>query len=174
MYLVSLLSEVKKKYRLAPVSLDTVANNPKKALSTLQSSDLVVVAKPTEPFTAEEKLVLDQFIMHGGKSLWMFENVQADTDSLYNDGKMLAYPRDLNLTDMLFSYGVRVNTALVQDLYAAKIRLATGNMGNQPQFQNLPWFYHPSITGNHASHFEKSPSHPTAICQSDRHFKKRH
>ena len=151
-YLVSLLSEVKKKYRLAPVSLDTVASNPKKALSTLQSSDLVVVAKPTEPFTAEEKLVLDQFIMHGGKSLWMFENVQADTDSLYNDGKMLAYPRDLNLTDMLFSYGVRVNTALVQDLYAAKIRLATGNMGNQPQFQNLPWFYHPSITGN--------PQHP--------------
>ena len=53
---------------------------------------------------------------------------------------------------MLFSYGVRVNTALVQDLYAAKIRLATGNMGNQPQFQNLPWFYHPSITGN--------PQHP--------------
>ena len=152
MYLVSLLSEVRKKYRLAPVSLDTVASNPKKALSTLQSSDLVVVAKPTEPFTAEEKLVLDQFIMHGGKSLWMFENVQADTDSLYNDGKMLAYPRDLNLTDMLFSYGVRVNTALVQDLYAAKIRLATGNMGNQPQFQNLPWFYHPSITGN--------PQHP--------------
>ena len=152
MYLVSLLSEVKKKYRLTPVSLDTVASNPKKALSTLQSSDLVVVAKPTEPFTAEEKLVLDQFIMHGGKSLWMFENVQADTDSLYNDGKMLAYPRDLNLTDMLFSYGVRVNTALVQDLYAAKIRLATGNMGNQPQFQNLPWFYHPSITGN--------PQHP--------------
>ena len=152
MYLVSLLSEVKKKYRLAPVSLDTVASNPKKAISTLQSSDLVVVAKPTEPFTAEEKLVLDQFIMHGGKSLWMFENVQADTDSLYNDGKMLAYPRDLNLTDMLFSYGVRVNTALVQDLYAAKIRLATGNMGNQPQFQNLPWFYHPSITGN--------PQHP--------------
>ena len=90
--------------------------------------------------------------MHGGKSLWMFENVQADTDSLYNDGKMLAYPRDLNLTDMLFSYGVRVNTALVQDLYAAKIRLTTGNMGNQPQFQNLPWFYHPSITGN--------PQHP--------------
>ena len=152
MYLLSLLSEVKKKYRLTPVSLDTVASNPKKALSTLQSSDLVGVAKPTEPFTAEEKLVLDQFIMHGGKSLWMFENVQADTDSLYNDGKMLAYPRDLNLTDMLFSYGVRVNTALVQDLYAAKIRLATGNMGNQPQFQNLPWFYHPSITGN--------PQHP--------------
>ena len=152
MYLVSLLSEVKKKYRLAPVSLDTVASNPKKALSTLRSLDLVVVAKPTEPFSSEEKLVLDQFIMHGGKSLWMFENVQADTDSLYNDGKMLAYPRDLNLTDMLFSYGVRVNTALVQDLYAAKIRLATGNMGNQPQFQNLPWFYHPSITGN--------PQHP--------------
>ena len=151
-YLVSLLSEVRKKYRLAPFTLDSVAKDPETALKALRSFDMIFVAKPTHAFSEKEKLVLDQFISNGGKSLWMLENVQADTDSLFNDGKMLAYPRDLNLTDLLFSYGVRINTQLVQDLYSAKIRLATGNVGNQTQFQNLPWFYHPQITGN--------PQHP--------------
>ena len=61
---------------------------------------------------------------------------------------MLAYPRDLNLTDLFFSYGLRINTTLIQDLYAAKIPLATGNIGNKPQFQNLNWFYHPLVSGN--------------------------
>jgi gliding-associated putative ABC transporter substrate-binding component GldG len=64
------------------------------------------------------------------------------------NGKMLAYPRDLNLTDLLFTYGVRINTTLIKDLYAAKIPLATGNIGNQPQFQNLEWLYHPLVRGN--------------------------
>jgi gliding-associated putative ABC transporter substrate-binding component GldG len=129
-----------------------VETAPQKTIDGLKDFDLTIIAKPTEAFTEKEKLVLDQFVMNGGKTLWMLENVQADTDSLYNDGKMLAYPRDLNLTDLLFAYGVRINTQLIQDLYSAKIRLATGNVGNQPQFQNLPWFYHPLIGGN--------PQHP--------------
>lgn len=151
-YLVSLLSEAKNKYRLAPFTLDSVEKNPQTAIDALNTFDLAIIAKPTQAFTEKEKMVLDQFIMNGGKTLWMLENVQADTDSLYNDGRMLAYPKNLNTTDLLFSYGVRINTALIQDLYAAKIRLATGNVGNQPQFQNLPWFYHPLVNGN--------PQHP--------------
>ena len=151
-YLVSLLSEVRKKYILAPFTLDSVVDAPQQTLFNLSQYDMAVIAKPTEAFTEKEKYVLDHFIMNGGKTLWMVENVQADTDSLFNDGRMLAYPRDLNLTDQLFSYGVRINTQLVQDLYSAKIRLVTGNSGDQPQFQNLPWFYHPQITGN--------PQHP--------------
>lgn len=151
-YLVSALSEVKNKYKLAPFTLDSVSRNAQKTLDELSTFDLAIIAKPTEAFSEQEKLVLDQYIINGGKTLWMLENVQADTDSLYNDGKMLAYPRDLNLTDFFFSYGVRINTQFVQDLYSARIRLATGNVGNQPQFQNLPWFYHPLIVGN--------PQHP--------------
>lgn len=146
--LYSFLSEVSKKHKLAKFTLDSVENNSIKSLQDFQQFNLAIIAKPTESFTEEEKLVLDQYIMNGGKTLWMFENVQADTDSLYKDGKMLAYPRDLNLTDFFFSYGLRVNATLIQDLYAAKIPLATGNIGNKPQFQNLNWFYHPLVSGN--------------------------
>lgn len=146
--LYSFLSEITKKYRLAKFTLDSVENNPTKSAKDLQKFDLAIIAKPTKLFSEKEKLVIDQFIINGGKTLWMLENVQADTDSLYNGGKMLAYPRDLNLTDLFFSYGLRINTTLIEDLYAAKIPLATGNIGNKPQFQNLNWFYHPLVSGN--------------------------
>lgn len=151
-FLYSFLSEVGKKYRMAKFTLDSVAKKPLKTTAELQKYDLAIIAKPTERFTPKEKLTIDQFITNGGKTLWMIDNIQADTDSLYNEGKMLAYPRDLNLTDLLFSYGVRINNKLIQDLYSAKIPLATGNVGNQPQFQNLNWFYHPLANTN--------PHHP--------------
>ncbi|TVZ55548.1 protein involved in gliding motility GldG [Lutibacter sp. Hel_I_33_5] len=147
-HLYSFLSEVAKKYRLAKFTLDSVAKNPKKVLQDLTSFDLAIIAKPTQKFTSEEKFTLDQYITNGGKSLWMIDQVQADLDSLYGGGKMLAYPRDLNLTDLLFTYGVRINSKLIKDLYAAKIPLATGNVGNQTQFQNLDWFYNPLVGGN--------------------------
>lgn len=154
--LYSFLSEVTKKHRLAKFTLDSIASNSVKSLKDLQQFDLAIIAKPTESFTEKEKLVLDQYIMNGGKTLWMLENVQADTDSLFKDGKMLAYPRDLNLTDFFFSYGLRVNVTLIQDLYAAKIPLATGNIGNKPQFQNLNWFYHPLVSGNQTHAISKN------------------
>ena len=147
-YLISFLSKVSEKYRLAKFTLDAVAENPQKALQDLNTFDLAIIAKPTQKFTSKEKFTLDQFIANGGKTLWMLDNVQADQDSLFNSGKMLAYPTDLNLTDLLFSYGVRINTTLIKDLYAAKIALATGTIGNQTQFQNLDWFYHPLVGGN--------------------------
>lgn len=147
-YLYSLLNEVTKKHFLAKFTLDSVASNPQKTLNDLANFDLAIIAKPTQKFTEREKLVLDQFIMKGGKTLWMIDNVQADTDSLYTNDKILAYSRDLNITDLLFSYGVRINSVLIQDLYSAKLALATGNIGNQPQFQNLPWFFHPLVNGN--------------------------
>ncbi|MGJ8744689.1 gliding motility-associated ABC transporter substrate-binding protein GldG [Polaribacter sp.] len=148
MYQYSFLSEVAKKYKLAKFTLDSVATNPQQTLEDLTALDLAIIAKPTQRFTAEEKFVLDQFIANGGKTLWMLDNVQADQDSLFANGKMLAYPRDLNLTDMLFSYGIRINTTLIKDLYSAKIPLATGKVGNQTQFKNLDWFYHPLVIGN--------------------------
>ena len=154
--LYSFLSEVTRKHRLAKFTLDSIASNSVKSLKDLQQFDLAIIAKPTESFTEKEKLVLDQYIMNGGKTLWMLENVQADTDSLFKDGKMLAYPRDLNLTDFFFSYGLRVNVTLIQDLYAAKIPLATGNIGNKPQFQNLNWFYHPLVSGNQTHAISKN------------------
>ena len=146
--LYSFLSEVKDKYSLAKFTLDSVLKSPQQTLRDLTNFDLAIIAKPTIKFSDDEKLTLDQFITNGGKTLWMIDNVQADQDSLLQTGKMLAYPRDLNLTDLLFAYGVRINTSIVKDLYAAKIPLATGNVGNQTQFQNLPWFFHPLVNGN--------------------------
>ncbi|WP_165733592.1 gliding motility-associated ABC transporter substrate-binding protein GldG [Polaribacter sp. 20A6] len=151
-YQYSFLSEVAKKYKLAKFTLDSVEINPQQTLKDLTSLDLAIIAKPTEKFTEKEKLTLDQFIANGGKTLWMLDNVQADQDSLFNSGKMLAYPRDLNLTDLLFSYGIRINTTLIKDLFAAQIPLATGKVGNQTQFKNLDWFFHPLVGGN--------PNHP--------------
>jgi ABC-2 type transport system permease protein len=147
-YLISFLSKVSKKYKLAKFTLDSVVKNPQKTLQELSAFDLAIIAKPTQKFTTAEKFTLDQFIVNGGKTLWMIDNVQADQDSLLTTGKMLAYPRDLDLTDLLFSYGIRINTTLIKDLYAAKIALATGKVGNQTQFQNLDWFYHPLVSGN--------------------------
>jgi gliding-associated putative ABC transporter substrate-binding component GldG len=151
-YQYSYLSEVAKKYKLAKFTLDSVASNPSQTLVDLNTFDLAIIAKPTEQFTEKEKFTLDQFITNGGKTLWMIDNIQAEQDSLMNGGKMLAYPIELNLTDLLFSYGIRINTTLIKDLYAAKIALATGNIGNQPQFQNFDWFFHPLANGN--------PTHP--------------
>lgn len=151
-YQYSFLSEVVKKYKLAKFTLDSVATNPQKTLQDLSSFDLAIITKPTEKFSEKEKFTIDQFITNGGKTLWMIDNVQADQDSLLATGKMLTYPRDLNVTDLLFSYGVRINTSLIKDLYAAQISLATGKVGNQTQFQNLDWFYHPLVGGN--------PNHP--------------
>jgi gliding-associated putative ABC transporter substrate-binding component GldG len=146
--LYSFLNEVKDKYSLAKFTLDSVLTNPQQTLRALTNFDLAIIAKPTIKFSDNEKLTLDQFITNGGKTLWMIDNVQADQDSLLQTGKMLTYPRDLNLTDLLFAYGVRINTSIVKDLYAAKIPLATGNTGNKTQFQNLPWFFHPLVNGN--------------------------
>jgi gliding-associated putative ABC transporter substrate-binding component GldG len=147
-YLYSFLSQVNKKYSLAKFTLDSVASNPQQTVKDLTNFDLAIIAKPTIKFSDKEKLTLDQFITNGGKTLWMLDNTQADQDSLLQTGKMLAYPRDLNLTDLLFGYGVRINTSIVKDLFAAKIPLATGNVGNKTQFQNLPWFFHPLVNGN--------------------------
>ncbi|TXD47280.1 gliding motility-associated ABC transporter substrate-binding protein GldG [Polaribacter sp. IC073] len=147
-YQYSFLSEVAKKYRLAKFTLDAVAKDAAQTLDDLSQLDLAIIAKPTEKFTEKEKFVLDQFIANGGKTLWMLDNVQADQDSLGNTGKMLAYPRDLSLTDVLFTYGIRINTTLIKDLYAAQIPVATGQVANQPQFKNLDWFYHPLVNGN--------------------------
>ena len=147
-YQYSFLSEVSKKYRLGKFTLDSVATNPQQTLQDLTSFDLAIIAKPTQKFTSKEKFTIDQYIANGGKTLWMLDYVQADQDSLFANGKMLAYPRDLNLTDLLFSYGIRINTTLIKDLYAAQIPVATGKVGNQTQFKNLEWFYHPLVGGN--------------------------
>lgn len=130
-------------YNIAPFTLDSVATNPKSTLDKLKGYDLIIAAKPSQAFTEEEKLVLDQYTMSGGKSIWLTESIIMDKDSLYNaSGSSVSVARDLNLNDFFFKYGVRVNQNLVKDLYSAPIPLAIGE-GNNTQFQPVQWQYSP-------------------------------
>ena len=145
-YLVSFLSKLKQYYKLAPFTLDSVSNHPQKTLEQLSKYDLTIIAKPTEEFSEQEKFTLDQYIINGGKSLWLIDNVTAELDSLMLTGQSLAFNKKLNLTDLLFSYGVRINYSLIKDAYSSTIRLADGNTGNKTQFNDYIWHYHPLIT----------------------------
>ena len=151
-YLYDFLSSLKDKYNLAPFTLQPLAAVPQDILKELNKYDVLIVAKPTVAFSEQDKLVLDQYIMNGGKTLWMLDQVHAEMDSLQQTGEAMFIPRDLGLTDLLFSYGVRVNFNLVQDLYSSKIAIATGNVGDQTQFKQFLWRYYPLITPN--------PKHP--------------
>jgi len=143
--LVGFLSKLKAYYKLAPFTLDSVSVNPQKTVKQLIDYDLAIIAKPTQKFTEQEKFTLDQFITNGGKTLWLIDNVTAELDSLMLTGQTLAFNKDLNLTDLLFSYGVRINYNLVKDIQSNTIRLASGNSGNQTQYQDFPWHYFPRI-----------------------------
>lgn len=142
-YIADFIKTVRQYYYVAPFTLDSVSQHPQRTLQELNEFDLVLEAKPTIAYTEEEKLVLDQYLMQGGKALWLTENVAIETDSLFNElGATLAFPRALNLGDLFFSYGVRINPVLINDLYSAPIILAQGN-GSETQFTPYPWFYSP-------------------------------
>ena len=145
-YIASFLSNLNQYYKLAPFTLDSVAKQPQKTIEQLSNYNLAIIAKPEEKFTEEEKFTLDQFITNGGKTLWLIDNVTAELDSLMNTGESLAFNKDLNLTDLLFSYGVRINFDILKDAYSSTIRLADGNIGDQTQFKDYIWRYYPFIT----------------------------
>ncbi|WP_406843662.1 gliding motility-associated ABC transporter substrate-binding protein GldG [Flavobacterium soyae] len=141
-----LLRQIKESYYIGPFTLDSVAKDPNGTLDALEKYDLAIISKPTEKFSDEEKQVLDQFIMNGGKTLWLVDQVAADMDSLYNQaGATLAYPRDLNLNDMFFKYGFRINPDLVKDENGSPIKLATGEQGSATQYQDFIWKFAPLV-----------------------------
>lgn len=139
------LKSVRENYYIGPFTLDSVAKSPENTLNALNKYDLAIIAKPTEAFSDQEKQVLDQFIMKGGKTLWLIDQVNMEMDSLMNTGENLAYPRDLNLNDMFFKYGVRIKPDLVKDIMATPISLATGQQGSATQYTKFAWLYSPMI-----------------------------
>ena len=139
------LKSIRENYYVGPFTLDSVAKDPNNTLKALKKYDLAVIAKPTQAFTDEEKEVLDQFIMNGGKTLWLVDQVNMEMDSLMQTGENLAYPRDLNLNDMFFKYGLRIKPDLIKDVMATPISLATGQQGSATQYTKFPWLYSPMI-----------------------------
>ncbi|WDF65826.1 gliding motility-associated ABC transporter substrate-binding protein GldG [Flavobacterium sp. KACC 22763] len=145
-HVAKMLMQIRESYFIGPFTLDSVAKDPNGTLNALKKYDLAIISKPTEKFSDEEKEVLDQFIMNGGKTIWLIDQVAADMDSLYNDmGATLAYPRDLNLNDMFFKYGFRINPDLIKDEQGSPIKLATGEQGSATQYQDFIWKFAPQV-----------------------------
>ncbi len=155
-YLFSFLKKLGAYYKLAEFTLDSVKTNPKKTLKELSDYDLTIIAKPTKPFSEIEKLTLDQYIMNGGKTIWLIDNVVAEMDSLMLNGKSIAFNRELNLTDLFFNYGVRINYNISKDIYSSSIRLASGNTGNKTQYQDFLWHYFPLLISNNNNSISKN------------------
>ena len=109
----------------------------------------LVIVKPVEKFTDEEKFKLDQYVMNGGNILFLIDVLYAERDSIQN-GDLIAYARDLNLNDLLFRYGVRVNTDLIADKHCDLIPVEVGSVGGQSQQQLLPWPYAPLLQSGSA------------------------
>jgi len=110
----------------------------------LKQMSALVIAKPRKAFTDNEKVILDQYIMNGGKTLWMIDAVNAEMDTLMKSQKVMPFPVDINMTDFFFNYGLRINPALVKDVKKfALLKLVTGEVSGNPQFTTLPWPYYP-------------------------------
>jgi ABC-2 type transport system permease protein len=107
---------------------------------------LLVIAKPRTGFSEKEKFKIDQFIMQGGRTLWMIDRLNAELDSMAFTGKFVPSDYPLNLEDMLFKYGVRVMPDIVLDLSCTKIPMKVGQLGNAPQMELFKWFYFPAVT----------------------------
>jgi ABC-2 type transport system permease protein len=108
--------------------------------------EAIIIAKPDSAFSDKDKFIIDQFIMRGGKVLWLIDPVFACMDSIQNSESTVGVNNELNLEDQLFKYGVRINSDLVMDLNALPIPLRTGQIGNQPQIDFFPWYFFPIIT----------------------------
>ncbi|MBC7695978.1 MAG: gliding motility-associated ABC transporter substrate-binding protein GldG [Burkholderiales bacterium] len=120
-------------------------------LYSLKGADAIVIAQPDSMFDEKDKFIIDQFIMHGGKVLWLIDPVYVNRDTLTTRGYSLGFKNELNLDDILFKYGVRLNPVLVQDLQSAQVPVNVGFKQGQPDFKPFYWNYYPLIlpSSNH-------------------------
>lgn len=140
-----LINTIKTNYNFRILPVDNVA-----AIPAIFNALLIV--KPATPFSDQQKLKLDQYVMNGGKIIWMIDNLYAEYDSLQRtQNDFIAFDRDLNLEDLLFKYGARINLDLVEDINSDQMPSVIGSMGGKPQIQMVDWTYFPllsSFNGN--------------------------
>ena len=110
----------------------------------------LLIVKPTTPFSDLDKLKIDQYVMGGGNIIWAVDKLYAEYDSLQKtDGSYVSFDRGLALDDLLFKYGIRINSNLIQDLNCAKLPLVVGTQGDgSPLIKRVPWPYYPFLIGN--------------------------
>ena len=136
-------------YQVADISRSLAADFNVTRLNASQlknnETEILIIADPQEPFSEPDKFAIDQFIMNGGKTMWLIDPVKVSLDSLTKGYQTYAFPRDLNLSDQLFRYGVRLNAELVQDVFCAMIKIDVSVPGSQPQLTDFPWYYSPLL-----------------------------
>ncbi|SCY05666.1 protein involved in gliding motility GldG [Nonlabens sp. Hel1_33_55] len=147
-------------YRIAPFGIEFVTSSdsvtPVKVLNELKKYDLVIEPKPTVAFSETKKYILDQYLMNGGKFLMAVDPIIMENDSLANpDQKAYALSRDLNLDDMLFRYGLRLNRGLIKDVQSGALALATGQ-GRNTQYEAFQWPYYPMASGDSTSNITRN------------------
>jgi len=120
-------------------------------LNALKNFDAIIIAKPDSSFTDKDKFIIDQFIMKGGKALWLIDPLYTSPDSLRNNGGTLAVSYNLRLEDLLFKYGVRINPDMVVDMQSSAIPVNVAMRGQPANIQMKPWIFSPLImaTVNH-------------------------
>ena len=143
---------LQKKYNVKRISLNEQVTSLNNRTATKDSNivissnyDAIIIAKPTKPFSEKDKFIIDQYVMHGGKILWLLDPVFATMDSLQMSESTIGNTLNLNLDDMFFKYGIRLNNNLLLDLNSAKIALRTGQMGGQAQIEYFNWYYFPLL-----------------------------
>ncbi len=108
----------------------------------------VIIAKPVREFSEQDKFVIDQYIMQGGNVLWLIDGTNTNLDSLFTASYTMALPLDINLDDMLFQYGVRVNKDLLTDKFSSAIGITLEGPDGKPYIKNYPWYYFPVIVSD--------------------------
>jgi ABC-2 type transport system permease protein len=138
-------------YKIERLSIDGV-------LGVLDDYEAVVVAKPTKRVSEKDKFIFDQYIMNGGKVLWLIEWMGMSMDSLVDKPSSMALIRDINMDDLLFNYGVRINPDLIQDLNSLSIPVTVNQRGGQPQFEPRQWLFFPAISSENNHIINKNVS----------------
>ncbi len=113
--------------------------------SILAPYKAIVIAKPTKPFSESDKYIIDQYIMNGGKVLWLLDAVNYSSSELSKSGISPVLALDLNLNDMLFRYGARLEAAVVQDLQCLYMPINVATVGEPPVFEQMPFTYSPLL-----------------------------
>lgn len=127
----------------------TMLPNLTRQLAMMNVYKVIIIAKPTIPFNNLDKLLIDQYVMQGGKVLWLVDGVIASMDSLQNkSGAFIATKNNLNIDDQLLKYGVRINADLIEDLRSTKIPIITGYSNNKPQQSYFQWPYFPLLVSD--------------------------
>lgn len=128
-----------------------------KSILNADTIQTLLLVKPSVPFSEQEKIKIDQYIMQGGKVIWLIDKLEASFDSLLRSkSDFVAFDKGLNIDDLLFKYGVRINPDLLQDLNCAKQPLVVGESGGKPQIERVPFPYYPLLSSSTAHPISKN------------------